>query len=133
MSPTITPDGRHNPPAAAHLLHCSVAWLAEQRAKGAGPTWYKVAGKVWYDHADLVAYLQEQREKSRCHSTRDAAAERSPSATTTSTRGTTASRSTAADTITARARQIAERRLSKSVANARKSKPPALLPLPGGR
>lgn len=53
------------PRAAANFIGVGHSTLAKWRAKGQGPRWYKIAGRVRYDVADLKAWLQSERARSQ--------------------------------------------------------------------
>ncbi|MGB3360808.1 helix-turn-helix transcriptional regulator [Rhodococcus qingshengii] len=49
------------PPQAAEFLGYTTKTLANMRSLGEGPAWYKIGGRVWYDVADLIAYVDRCR------------------------------------------------------------------------
>jgi hypothetical protein len=131
----ISADGWHNDAAAAERLHCSTTWLGHRRAAGDGPAWFRHAGKIWYTRAALEEYIAKTQQAQgvvRCRSVNDAGANETRGRGV-STRGTSSSKSEGSHTAVERARQIAEQRLSKSVADALKSNRPVLLKLDGGQ
>lgn len=50
------PLGRCDPASAAKVLQRSRQTLANWRAQGTGPSWFKVGGRVYYLFDDLLAY-----------------------------------------------------------------------------
>ncbi|MFM7390497.1 MAG: helix-turn-helix domain-containing protein [Vampirovibrionales bacterium] len=58
MKPSIFPDGRMTPEAAAEYLGLTVSTLATMRSRGNGPLFLK-RGRIFYYQADLDTWLQE--------------------------------------------------------------------------
>lgn len=50
---------RLNAAEAAEFLGYSTKTMSNMRGVSTGPDWYKIGGRVWYDLADLVAYVDK--------------------------------------------------------------------------
>lgn len=47
--------------AAAGLIGISPETLYAWRVRRHGPAWSKIAGRVWYDRADVLSWIAAQR------------------------------------------------------------------------
>lgn len=51
---------------AAKIIGCAASLLANKRHKGTGPHFFKVAGRIRYDLADLLDYIDSCKNSCTC-------------------------------------------------------------------
>lgn len=58
---------RYDVKGAADYIGMSVAFLNRHRITGDGPAFLKLGGRVWYEQADLDAWVNSRRRFSTSH------------------------------------------------------------------
>jgi hypothetical protein len=57
--------GRCDSANAGRVINKSLSTLANWRTLGIGPAWFKVGGRVYYKHADLIAFGMGEADASQ--------------------------------------------------------------------